>query len=270
MTIKRRLMAAAALAGLALIGVTQALTASAGTSTASPAPDPFASYVVPTGPELPLERIEGIATAQASRAGESTPAEISVGKGSLEDAMRSVDPSTSVSGASSPGYRAMLATPVDLVVMHGHFTLNDAHVPRGVQAPGGPVLDLIIDAHTGFVIGRALPDPSLQQTGLALARVASSTPLVNGVIAGRLSLGGGPPFLRHRRVASDHIAVVATRGSQVVARTTTRRAGVFSIRISPGIYQIAAKLPSGQRCAAVSVVVRPRKTSHTGIVCNIK
>jgi hypothetical protein len=76
--------------------------------------------------------------------------------------------------------------------------------------------------------------------------------------------------LRHRRITSDHIEVVMMHGSHVLARTITRKAGVFSVRITPGSYQIAARLESGQRCAAIRVVVRPRKTTHTGLVCNIK
>jgi len=46
---------------------------------------------------------------------------------------------------------------VDLVVMHGYFHVNGSP-PRGHHIAPGKVLELIIDAHTGFVQGLTLSD----------------------------------------------------------------------------------------------------------------
>jgi len=252
------------LGALALGGATQVLNASAGTSEATVAPDPFASYVTLSGPELPLERIEAIAVAQSKAAGEPAPAEISIGRSSLEDAMRSVDPSTSIPEPSSPGYRAMLGSQVALVVLHGHFTLYDAHVRPGDLAPVGSVLDLIIDSHTGAVIGRALPIPSEQQESLSLADTASIT----GVIAGRVFVAGGPPR-RGGRDSGRLKVVVMNESRKVVARTTTARNGEFSVRVRPGNYFVVSKLGTFT-CQGKRVLVRAGAKVRTSIVCSIK
>jgi hypothetical protein len=258
------------LVGLALLGATQALSASAGTAPATPAHQPFAGYVTPSGPELSTETIEGIARENAKDAGEPNPSAMSVGKGSLEEAMRTVDPSTVIPESPSAGYRAMLATPVDLVVMHGQFTLSDASVPRGDRAPTGSVLDLTIDSHSGVVIGRALP-ASQPEGGIPLATIASRK-VATGVITGHLYLSGGPHFLQRRypgRHAAGNAGVVVTNDShKVLARTTTTEGGAFSIRIRPGSYLVAGTASAS--CTAEKVVIRAKKKIHTTIFCAIK
>jgi len=151
---RRRLFAAVLVLGALLVGGTQILSASA--SSDSQSTDPLASVALPSGPELALEDVLEIARAESTRAGEPAPSAVSAGKGTLEDAMRSIDPSTSFPEADA-NVRKMLGAEVVLVVMHGNFTLADAHVRKGAPPPTGTVLDLVIDAHTGDVIGRALP-----------------------------------------------------------------------------------------------------------------
>jgi hypothetical protein len=36
--------------------------------------------------------------------------------------------------------------------MHGHFTLGQAHLPRGARAPSGTVMKVLVDRN-GFVLG---------------------------------------------------------------------------------------------------------------------
>ncbi len=208
--------------------------------------------------------------ARSDEAGEPSPAEVRMGRGTLEDAMRTIDPSTTMPETPSPRFRRMLATPVVLVVMHGHFTLNDARVPPGYPAPTGAVLDLVIDAHTGGVIGRALPITQ-QQGGLPLASVASWK-AARGVIVGRLYVAGGPPSRSrgHRGpIPSAGSGVVVTNISgKVVARTMTAKSGRFRIRIKPGRYLVAGTL-SGL-CKRNAVTVRAGKQTSTRLSCSIR
>ncbi len=267
---RRRSMMVVTLVGLALLGATQALSASAGTAPATPAHEPFAGYVTPSGPELSTETIEGIARENAKDAGEPNPSAMSVGKGSLEEAMRTVDPSTVIPESPSAGYRAMLATPVDLVVMHGQFTLSDASVPRGDRAPTGSVLDLTIDSHSGAVIGRALP-ASQPEGGIPLATIASRK-VATGIITGILRGSGGPPSLQDKSPRGfgfgDAGIVVTNDSHKVLAKTATTEDGTFSIRIRPGSYLVAGTVSAS--CTAEKVVVRARKKTHTKLFCAIK
>jgi hypothetical protein len=267
---KRRLVVVMVLAGAALFAAVQVLSASAGPSQATPA-DPFAGYVTPSGPDIPLERVVALADARSAEAGQPDPP-MSEGKGTLEAAMRTIDRSTNLTEQTSRGYRAMLATPVDLVVMQGRFTLGDALVPAGRPMPTGSVLDLVIDSHTGAVIGRALPTPEQQQQNesVPLASIASrgliAVHKVTGVIAGRLYASGGPARAGHGLRPGDRFAVVVTRGARTLAKTTTTRLGAFRIQIAPGRYELVGRTG---RCKATKVVVKSGKTTHATLYCSL-
>ncbi len=267
---RNRTLILAVLAACSIVGASQALSASAGTSSVPPNPSPFAAYLTPIATTLSVEEIVAIARSESARAGEPNPT-ISISKGSFENAMRSVDPSTIIPETSEPGEQAMFATPVSLVTMHGAFTLQNAHVRHGAKAPTGPVFDLIIDEHTGSVMGRALPSPSDLATSLPLASTAS-TKAKDGIIVGTVRVGGGPAFRRNRRrtgaPASHSGVVVMSLGHMVIARTMTRSKGLFSIRIRPGRYLVAGTFSNV--CPANLVVVRPGKIVSTRLSCSIK
>ncbi len=266
---RNRTLILAVLVACSILGASQALSASAGTSAASPNPDPFAAYLTPAATKLSSEQIMTIAQSESARAGEPNPT-ISISKGSLENAMRSIDPSTVIPETSEPGERAMYATPVSLVVMQGAFTLQDAHVPPGVSDPKGSVLDLIVDEHTGAVMGRALPSPSDLAASLPLASTAS-TKAKDGIIVGTVGVGGGPAFHgRYRtRAPVPHTGVVVmSLGHVVLVRTMTRSNGHFSIRIRPGHYLVAGTFSNV--CPTNRVLVRPGKIVSTRLNCSIK
>jgi hypothetical protein len=78
------------------------------------------------------------------------------------------DPALAVESDSGPQAAAAMAAPpgaalaeppggVYVVTMHGHFTLSQAHMPRGMAAPTGSVLKVAVD-RTGFVVGLHLGD----------------------------------------------------------------------------------------------------------------
>src|ERR1700728_2079424 len=240
---RNRRLILAVLAACSIVGASQALSASAGTSSSPPNPSPFAAYLTPPATTLSPEEIVAIARSESARAGELNPT-ISISKGSFENAMRSVDPSTIIPETSEPGEQAMFATPVSLVVMHGAFTLQDAHVRHGVKAPIGSVLDLIIDEHTGAVMGRALPSPSDLAASLPLAST-SSTKAKDGIIVGSVGAGGGPPHRGRYRIkwSVPHTAVVVMSLKHVILLTTmTDGKGLFSIRIRPGHYLVTSNI----------------------------
>ncbi len=261
---RKALLATAVVVIAAATGLTAILSASASTAPAPPS-YPFASVVMPSGPLLPLERVEQIALGVSTRAGEPSPA-MSVGSGTLEDAMRSIDRSTTIP-EPSPGLRAMLAEPVVLVVMRGQFTLKDAHVRKGDAAPSGNVLDLIVDARTGAVVGRALP---IQQPtgGLPVEPVASVANAGTGTLAGQVTLSGGP---RPRtgaagpRSAIGYKVLIARRGRLVAIATTSQRG--YRVDLRPGTYEITGHVGI---CARKTATVRRARTTRVNLACSIR
>ncbi len=301
-----RLMLVASVAVLAGIAVTQVISASAGTGAASapPVANPFAAYVPPSGPELPLATILGTARSTSERADVPSPSAVSVAQGTLREAMLSVNPEVTLPTAPGGGQEAWLNSTVDLVSMRGSFTLHDAHVPHGDPAPTGSVLDLVIDAHTGEIVGRALTatEPGMQRLDLLPAEssgagIASATstskgatgPLKGrigltagrysvaghaGVIAGRLYAAGGPAPGRSRPAQGFGVLVVRA-GSPLshahpLAATKTGVGGWFAIHVGPGSYLLAGELPSGQFCPARRVLVRAGQSTRATLICSVR
>lgn len=267
---RHRLVVVTVVGALAVFGVAQVFGASPGASPVVSPPDPFAGVVIPSGPELQPEQVVAIAEGASTRSGETNPS-ISMGSGTLEAAMRTIDPTSRFPESTSRGYRAMFAMPVFLVVLRGKFTLDDALVRRGSAIPTGSVLDLVIDAHTGAVTGRALPTPEQQQQSEAvpLARVASRNLIavrpVRGLLVGRLYLSGGRPG-RRSVVLGNRVEVIVSHGSRRVARAITSRNGAFSIAIKPGSYRVVATTGG---CIANNVVVKVGKATRTRLICGL-
>jgi hypothetical protein len=273
-TAKRALIATLGVTILATAGATQVLGASGTSNTPTESRDPFESVTVPTGPELPLEKIAAIADEEALRAGEPNPT-MSVGTGTLEQAMRTLNSSFSLpEPVTSPGYRALLATPVDLVIMRGiHFTLADAHVRPGSPTPSGPALELVIDSHRGGVYGRGLPTTEQLEhaesvsSALAASRGVIALHRVTSRITGVLDASGGPA---HRRgsLGASHATVLVKSGKRLVARTVTNDKGDFVVHIQPGTFTVVGAL--GGACIPTTVVAKPNETSRTKLTCSIR
>jgi hypothetical protein len=131
------------------------------------APPPLTGYRPSSGPVLTDEQIAQIARTQAARAGEEAPTMTAVDT-MLKNAVE-VNPGNQVN-ASSLGMEVLMESEVVLVTLHGHFTLEDAPVPKGHSQPTGSVLTLTIDAHTGWVDSRELSDtpaPGIADLGVA-------------------------------------------------------------------------------------------------------
>jgi hypothetical protein len=275
---RRGLIASAILGCVAVSSASQVFGASPGpgispgSNTAVASSDPFGSYVAAAGPEIPQSQILASATTAAQRAGDQSPG-VSIGSGTLEAAMRTVDSSFArPEPGRSQGYSALMNSSVDLVAMTGQFTLLDARVPIGAAAPKGNVLDLIIDAHTGALIGRALPTPEAQlaQAGIGPTAVASRVRIalhaVTGTVSGQLFLSGGPPSSGGTR-PGDRFRVVATAGSHTVGSTRTGSKGRFTLRLRPGSYVVSG---AGADCLKKPVRVRSGKTTNVKLACSIR
>ena len=104
-----------------------------------------------TGPVLTHKQVLQIALTEAKRSADPHPKRIEMVSGSLRAATGVTDPTGGL-GSAVNGQEV-----VDLVVMHGYFHVNGSP-PRGHHIAPGKVLELIIDAHTGFVQGLTLSD----------------------------------------------------------------------------------------------------------------
>jgi hypothetical protein len=82
-------------------------------------------------------------------------------------------PSTSaLANGLGPNAQAMASTPVDVVVLHGHFVEWDFPTPQGSPTPEGTVLELVINRLTGGVVASRLADTT---TTLASVDVQSES-----------------------------------------------------------------------------------------------
>ncbi len=264
----RRILVALVLLGAVVIG-TQMLgggSASGSNSTGPESTDPFQSVTVPTGPKLAVSEIEVDAMSAASRAEEQQPTDTSVEEGTLEEAMKRIDPSTNFPNAS-PGLQRMLGESVYLVSMSGHFTLYDAHVRKGDPPPTGNVLDLVFDAHSGATVGRALPAENAP-VGPALATVASAGTVDNGILSGVVLLSGGPKPRQGQPSPAHAIGYrVTVRRREHIVKTATTTARGFRISLPPGHYTVTGT--QGACNSAPAVIVRGRTTRAT-LKCSIR
>lgn len=116
-------------------------------------PQPYASYHVPLGPLLTVEQATARAVAVANSDNEPAPTVDSVRLTTVgqEDAALAAagGPQLAEGIPATPGFTAYLNSPEYVVVMDGHFTLNNAQGTNGMPLPKGTVLQVILDAHTG-------------------------------------------------------------------------------------------------------------------------
>jgi hypothetical protein len=174
-----RILLACCVAVAAGVGVaTQAIGASTPTGTAevSTATDPFAAYHPESGPLLSDASLEEVATTEAARAENASPASVSATNASYAQAAQAVDPqSIPNTKPSSAGQARYMEAPAVVITMTGHFTLTTAHVPNNAQAPSGPVMFLVLDARTGRVEMRGIKEEvPAQVAALGSARALSA------------------------------------------------------------------------------------------------
>jgi hypothetical protein len=144
-----------------VFGVTQAGGASSSPTESAmsqaDATDPFSDYTQPAGAELSDEAVKSIALEQATIAGDSNPTSITATSLSYGAAVHVLDPRASMPATESAGEESYRRSTVRMLVMNGNFTLN-ASVPKGRREPFGPVMFLVVDAHTGQVEVRGVEE----------------------------------------------------------------------------------------------------------------
>jgi hypothetical protein len=273
MMTRRRTLLAILIAGIISAVVATAVSGSPSTLCQETS-DPFAQVTIPIGPALPLEQIAEIADQSARRAGEPSPS-MAIGSGTLEQSMRTFDSSFNIpEPVTDPGYRRLLETPVDMVVMKGqHFTLEDALVRPGSGMPSGSALFLVIDSHRGVVMGRGIPTPEALQSAEAesTATAASNRVIafqaVTGTIAGVLDVSGGR--VKHKRKGERERthAVLIKKASKTVKIAHTNGEGRFTVRISPGTYTLNGTV--GADCPRKTVIVKATKTTRVKLLCSV-
>jgi hypothetical protein len=72
--------------------------------------------------------------------------------------------------AQGPTAQAMTSTPVDVVVLHGHFVAWDTPGPKGQPTQEGTVLELVTNRLTGAVVASSLGDTQTVTFGNAVER----------------------------------------------------------------------------------------------------
>jgi hypothetical protein len=122
-------------------------------ATAPKIQNPYANYHAPTGPLLTADAATAIAVAGAKTDGEAAPAVISVALATIGQEQVGA-PAAAI--PPSPGYTAYLADQIYVVIMRGHFTLNNAQLANGATAPTGTLLQIDVEAHTGQIISTRL------------------------------------------------------------------------------------------------------------------
>jgi hypothetical protein len=122
------------------------------TATAKPVAE---GYTPATGPTLSDAQLQKIAqeAAQNAEDGQAASGTVQTAQTSLKTALSAIEPNGTIPATQNTGYADLLQSSTDLIVMHGQFTLTNAPRPPKTAAPTGSVLEIIIDAHTGWVDG---------------------------------------------------------------------------------------------------------------------
>ncbi len=127
-----------------------------GTTATTATAEPVAEgYTPASGPTLSNGQLQKITQEAAQTAGDAEAASgtVQAVQTPLKTAMSAIEPTTTLPSTPTPGYANLLQSSTDLVVLHGQFALTNAPRPHNVAVPTGSVLELVIDAHTGWIDG---------------------------------------------------------------------------------------------------------------------
>ena len=261
---------------LGLLAVASGITdASSGAAASRSMPEPEHFAVVAEGQSsVTQQQAVNEAMAQAGAADVSHPT-VSVGKGSFAAARRTIDPQDVAPEPVDPGLLSQYQQPVYLVVMEGgKFVLhNELALPRGQGVPEGPVLDLVISAYSGAIIGTALPEPSqIRAIRKSPASIAANRDVAVRRIAAHVALDGPPP----RSNEKGQISGRASTGIEVIAYRNGKKADVerlehgrFSMILFAGTYSLVLEKRRRDSCRAHKiVVVKDLARVHVALTCS--
>jgi hypothetical protein len=160
------------------------------------------------------------------------------------------------------------------VLEGGRFALhNELGLPHGRGVPEGAVLDLVISAQSGTIIGVALPEPSQlkESAEVAVASVASRRYIAVHRVIAHTALDGPPPRYREK----GQIFGRAVGGTEVFAYHNGRRVdiqsverGKFGMSLFAGTYSLVLQRRRGHPCRVhKTVVVRDLEVEHVTLRC---
>jgi hypothetical protein len=223
-----------------------------------------ASYQAPTGPELPPERIEQLASTRAQAAGEGEPVTMELVHTTFAEANAWMSPHGGGPIGSTPESQEWLRSTVYLVLMRGAFYWTGP-IPQRAKVPRATTLTLIFDAHTGFdeVTGLGNAPPDLSRLGPVTSLVASA----DGIDAFPLNDGQVQGTVRHHRKPAAGLQVVVRQSQTIVATRTTLAAGGFYLRLPAGTYLLNARTPRGGRCGSRTVILGALQEVRPEINC---
>lgn len=241
----------------------------AGTSSGAPPSSGAAStttpYTVPTGAELSVVAIEERAEAEAAQAG-SVPTQKYVLKGTFGTLQAIMGMTDSVQTSSNPEMAAWLNTPAYLVQMHGSEFRPVVSGKQGYREPTGTVYEVILDAHTGALLGRSVgseaESPDWKSLSVPLESNAQTSS--RSLPASQIGKGEIAGTVYGKRIGWRK--VIAYRASKRIASTTTDSRGRFFFRVRHGLYRVVVRR-NGSLCASKKVTVRLLRVSHVRLHC---
>ena len=234
----------------------------------------FTNYVQPSGPEITPQvaaekAIQHVYDTEGSGAGASIAPTVEVAP-STEAVAAAVQEGKTPAEAQTVGSDAeqteLRQSAVYLVVMRGAFA-PVVPTPRGKPGPTGSIFSMIVDAHTGFVLGLQLGGaaPRMAELGpVALITVETSTiasaavrASTKGMLLGIVYRGKAPAVGWRTVVRSGHHKVTKSTSSH----------GGFFFELQPGTYTLSAYRPNGKLCSRRTEAIKRRHNTFVTLQC---
>ena len=243
-------------------------------------PEPrMTSFHTPTGPEMtPAAATELVVSKAGRRAGVLSPLVVTTVHSDFAkaNAVVSGQPASDAVYGGPPDIAEWRTSPVYLVVMEapaGSKFAPNVSVPRGRTGPTGDVMSLIVDAHTGQTYSLNLeptPPTRLGELGPAFEATvpAESSAIAASVPSGNAELLVGTVYNGSHPVSGWRVFVGhEPLGRKTITKQKSGQHGVFSFRLVPGEYTVAAWRPGAGYCGKRTVRVSRHKETHIVVTC---
>jgi hypothetical protein len=151
------------------------------------------------------------------------------------------------------------------------FTPNVSHPPR-TSGPSGQVMTVIIGADSGWRLSlnlsSAIP-PYLSELGPSTQTDFAPTTQSAVAAAGRPIGNAGEltGYVLVKKRPKVGWKVVVKRHGAVMAKGMTFKGGLFSFRLTPGVYRISAAGSHGQKCGNAKAVMRRHQETTVYLIC---
>jgi hypothetical protein len=154
------------------------------------------------------------------------------------------------------------------------FTPN-VSVPRGHAAPSGAVETIVVDAHTGRKEGLSLEPtlpPGLSELAGPILRTSfpavSSSASSAGAPLGNVGRLVGHVYAGKRALVGHRVVVGHSPLShRIVQAGRTFAHGLFTFRLAPGDYRVAARKRNGKMCGSRIVRIARHQETEVALHC---